>query len=1071
MVPRSTSQGAGALSGQPELVDSGNDSPFVAGARVYLCDNPGRQGTLTGKRKAVGSRVLVEIEFGPNDKQFKDRALLEITCSSHDPDELLKAGAFGHAADLRRVLIFEKIKGQLTNIFYSMESSNTTFYPHQFKPVLNFIESPVSRLLIADEVGLGKTIEAAYIWKEVQARHGARRLLVVCPAMLREKWRRDLRDKFNISGEIVTAGTLLTRLAEIAGTRTQEAFVYIVSLESIRAPSHYEDEEADKSARARLARLLHANPATSDSALFDQVIIDEAHYLRNPATGNNRIGGLLREAALHLVLLTATPIQLGSENLFQLMKLIDPDAFFDQRVFDGLIHANGSIIHAQRALWRQPPRIDDAQQALGRALTTAYFKDDAVIKRVQALLAAPTLTHDHRIEALRLLESRSLLSQYMTRSRKREVLEKRVERSPQTLKLDFLPEEKALYDSVSAQIRRRAEGRSGVHLFTLLARQRQMASSIVGALESWDDKGIIHELLAEDLGVLDEFGDKVDNPDPDIDAPQPVADIRHLERIDSKYKTLQDFISGTLTRYPTEKFVVFAFFKGTLRYLHRRLQADGVSSILLHGGGGLDKDEIVDTFARPDGPSVLLSSEIGSEGIDLQFCRFVVNYDLPWNPMKVEQRIGRLDRLGQTAERISIVNLKVENTIEDRIVMRLYERINVFRESIGDLEEILGDVTGQIARDLLQPGLSDAERERNAADTAMAIANTGAQQRKLEAEAVNLVGFSDYIMDNIRESRTQGRWLSAEELMSFVEDFFAKYFPNTEMKAAGEDRNCWMLLSAEAKAALGHFVQRTRPATHTRLHNAQRPVLCVFDPRKSSKIPSDAEFIDPSHPLIQWVRESYENDTQQIFPVSAFRVDGQEVKLPPGDYAYCVQRWAFKGLREENELAYTASHDRAFAGRGHLAAVGAPAVVAEGAKRRGRRRRRTRARQAYERAPGGGVRESTIRPTPRPAGRRWEWDTKACQPSGIGQRDQGAAALQGQPGRSSKTKGPSRSGAGNGRAGRERCGGEPARRDRRLLRLHTAYERILRTARTARHDLRSSRNTTTTSRSNLHRGR
>jgi hypothetical protein len=153
---------------------------------VYLRDNPGRQGTLTGRQKEIGTRLLVEIEFGPNDKQFKDIALLEIAHTSHDPLALVASGSFGHAADLRRVLIFEKVKGQLTNIFYSMESSNTDFYAHQFKPVLNFIESPVSRLLIADEVGLGKTIEAAYIWKEVQARHGARRMLVVCPAMLRE---------------------------------------------------------------------------------------------------------------------------------------------------------------------------------------------------------------------------------------------------------------------------------------------------------------------------------------------------------------------------------------------------------------------------------------------------------------------------------------------------------------------------------------------------------------------------------------------------------------------------------------------------------------------------------------------------------------------------------------------------------------------------------------------------------------------------------------------------------------------------------------------------------------------
>lgn len=317
-----------------------------SGIRVCLRDNPGRQGITTGQTKKAGSRFLIEIEFGPNDKQYKNVEIVENIASSHDPFSLLSRGRFGNPTDLRRILIFEKIKGDLTNIFYSMESSNTDFYPHQFKPVLNFIESPAGRLLIADEVGLGKTIEATYIWKEVQARQGARRLLIVCPAMLREKWRRDLRNRFNIGAEIVSPSALLARLQDIAEHRTQESFVSIVSLESVRTPNGYENPQ-NTTIRAQLARILDEYPATIDFALFDQVIIDEAHYLRNPSTGNNRIGRLLRDAAQNLVLLTATPIQLGSENLYQLMKILDPDVFYDSQVFDGLTRSNASIVKAQ----------------------------------------------------------------------------------------------------------------------------------------------------------------------------------------------------------------------------------------------------------------------------------------------------------------------------------------------------------------------------------------------------------------------------------------------------------------------------------------------------------------------------------------------------------------------------------------------------------------------------------------------------------------------------------------------------------------------------------------------------
>src|SRR6516165_10795276 len=206
-------------------------SPGEAGLKVRLRDNPGRQGSTTGRTRMAGSFLMVEVDFGPNEKQYKRYELLEPVSPETSLFDLLESGRFGGPSDLRRVLTFEKIKGELTNIFYSMEASNTDFYPHQFKPVMRFIESPVGRMLIADEVGLGKTIEAAYIWKELQARQSARRLLIVCPAMLREKWRGDLRKRFNITGDIISARDLYERVKDVAAHRTANSFIYITSLE------------------------------------------------------------------------------------------------------------------------------------------------------------------------------------------------------------------------------------------------------------------------------------------------------------------------------------------------------------------------------------------------------------------------------------------------------------------------------------------------------------------------------------------------------------------------------------------------------------------------------------------------------------------------------------------------------------------------------------------------------------------------------------------------------------------------------------------------------------------------
>ena len=454
---------------------------------------------------------MVEVDFGPNEKQFKRYDLLELVRDEAELFDLLESGTFGGPSDLRRVLTFEKIKGDLTNVFYSMEASNTDFYAHQFKPVMRFIESSVGRMLIADEVGLGKTIEATYIWKEIQARHSARRLLVVCPAMLREKWRSDLRKRFNISSEVCSAKYILERLEDIATHRTTNPFVYITSLEGLRSPANFEDESVNN-VRARFARLLDQNTAAEDFALFDYVIIDEAHYLRNPSTDNNRLGRLLREAAHHLILLTATPIQIGSDNLYQLLRLVDPDEFYDSFLFQEMLSANSSIVKAQRALWQHSVDADAALNAICEAEESDYFRNDAILGRIKQHLVNGLDDPDDRIEALRLLESRSLLSQYMTRSRKREVLEKRVERAPQVLTVSFKPAESTIYKHVSDRIRAQSIGKSGISLFSLIARQRQMASSIVGAIESWSEKGLLEELLWEDSRLTGDLPDTTELP-------------------------------------------------------------------------------------------------------------------------------------------------------------------------------------------------------------------------------------------------------------------------------------------------------------------------------------------------------------------------------------------------------------------------------------------------------------------------------------------------------------------------------------------------------------------------------
>jgi len=671
-------------------------NPKSSGQKVRMRNNPSKQGVTTGIVKESASRLLVEVNFGPNEKSFRKFEQLEPVENVEDLSTLISKGSYGSLFDLRRIIIYEKIKGNLTNIFYSMESSNTDFYPHQFTPVLRFFDSSLGRILIADEVGLGKTIEAIFIWKELQARQDARRVLIICPAMLRDKWKTDLLNKFNINSELINAKELVDNVKGILQnsiSRTSSIFTYIASLEGLRPPKNWEDTEKSDP-RSELAKLLDQNTTTEEFSVFDLVIIDEAHYLRNQETSNNKLGQLIRDAARHLVLLTATPIQTRSNNLFQILKLISPDDFKDQWTFERMIQENKIIIDTLRLLRQEPLDLKEILECINQSESSVYFRDNERIKRVQKEIQQKIESHsqpdiENLIKWRQTIDSCSLLGQFMTRSRKRDVLENRVKRSPQALEIDFSPLEKQVYDHISNQIRKLAKGQKGVAFFSLVIRQRQMASCIVAALKKWQEQDIIgkflqnddevfRESLWENLGLLLE-----DNPSeeylwPFADMKVSEEEIRQLKQNDSKYNKLISFLREKLCENPKEKFVIFAYFRGTLDYLRERLAEDRISTCVIHGGIKDDKKNVLNRFETKS-ISILLSSEVGSEGIDLQFCRFLINYDLPWNPMKVEQRIGRLDRLGQKADRISIIHYKINDTVEERILNRLYERINIFK--------------------------------------------------------------------------------------------------------------------------------------------------------------------------------------------------------------------------------------------------------------------------------------------------------------------------------------------------------------------------------------------------------
>jgi superfamily II DNA or RNA helicase len=889
---------------------------FDAGSRVRRINNPTQVGLARATTMERGRREFQEVDFdgaGPSLCLVETLELCPERVSHMDDFE---RGRFGGPTDLSAVITLEKLRGELTDLLYSMGAGKTDFYPHQFKPVLKFVQSGVGRILIADEVGLGKTIEAIYLWKELQVRDQARRLLVVCPSMLREKWRHELERCFGIEAGVTDARGLLEAL-ERAERNESSRFALIVGLESCRPPRRFQEAEG---VRASLARRLEAAAATDDFGLIDLTIIDEAHYLRNPETLSNRLGGLLRDASRRFALLTATPIQVHADNLFQLLHLIDPDDFPNSYEFEERRRVNEPVVAAGRLLRRAELNRAAAVASIDQTLSSRLFAADAPLKALRDRLAGDDpLTIEDQVGAARMLEERSLLGRHMTRSRKRDVLPDRVQRSAQPLSIRFQPFEKAVYDRMTAVLRAQARdawtGTLNGAMLGLVTRQRQMASSLPAAIESWRERHLIDEQVWEDFGGQDDEGDLSVPDEAHVEAPLDL-DVAELEANDSKYRAFLAAVRAELSRNSGGKIVTFAFFRATLAYLERRLAADGVSAIRLTGGMD-DQQERLEAFADAGGPNVLLSSEVASEGVDLQFARVLVNYDLPWNPMRVEQRIGRLDRLGQQADRISIINLFVTDTIEERILQRLYERIGVFETSIGDLEPILGEISEQLLTEVMDPTLTEEERRRKTDQSLAAIAERVAATRELEEEAQHLLGLNDYLLGQIDAKRDAGEWIRPDELRRFINDAFRRRFPASRLEADPIDADYFSLkLCPDARVSLQAFLEHEDPIGQARGVQRERTVF-LTNPAKLNARRGGAELIDAGHILLRWLRSALDLEGMAPHAVCAAQSTAEDSGLAPGIYAFAVQARKLSGLRREAALdvcAFRYGEDAAMTG-------------------------------------------------------------------------------------------------------------------------------------------------------------
>ncbi|MBA2735144.1 MAG: DEAD/DEAH box helicase family protein, partial [Pyrinomonadaceae bacterium] len=481
-------------------------------------------------------------------------------------EDLLNNLQFGKIGDLARILIFHKISSNLSNIFYAMQASRTDFHAYQFKSVYKFIESFNNRILIADEVGLGKTIEAGLIWLEAKARSDARRLLVVCPSMLREKWKKELRFRFDTKAEIYDAKGLRALLEDFRREGQNFQCAAVCSLNSIR-------QDSVKTILAEFENTPYK---------FDLVIVDEAHHLRNTNTKSHAVGKILSEITEAMVLLTATPIHLGSQDLYRLLNLLDENEFSELWQFEQLITENEPIVQAQNLLRYHPPKIEEAREQIEILNNFPSFRNNSNLQ--QLLTKLETISpqnHGEIVEAGLLLEKLNLLSSHISRTRKREVTEWRVVRESNSLTVRFNKREADFYRAVTESVQNRVENFSGnkITAFALMMPQRQMASCIPAMVEHYRKNSLaIDEEILEELGFDTEESQISEATNLWLELEQLVAEWDE-ETPDSKFDVLLDALRVRFEREPNTKIIVFSYFKKTLAYLNRRLGKEGFAPV------------------------------------------------------------------------------------------------------------------------------------------------------------------------------------------------------------------------------------------------------------------------------------------------------------------------------------------------------------------------------------------------------------------------------------------------------------------------------------------------------------
>ncbi|WP_201732557.1 helicase-related protein [Acidithrix sp. C25] len=805
--------------------------------------------------------------------RFLEDELEDIPEDTNDVRSWLRQNPM-HNIDTAAALTFIKIDQVLSDLFYSAFSSLTTFIPYQFLPVLKFLIGDSQRILIADEVGLGKTIEAGLIWRELDQRGSAKNVLVVCPSNLVAKWKAEMRNRFGYILRDLNDEELKSLYLRSPG-RLAASHYFVVSLEKIRS-GRFSDQ---------IVELLD-----EQSDLFDLVILDEAHNIRNSETKGFRTIKALLDDVESVVFLSATPINNDSKDLHNLMRLLRPDAYEESSVFGRILDFVKMVNEFVKFVESSEFERDEARAKLVEISETevgAAAAKSGDFKRIEQILAQGVISPEDEVRLRHSIVSLSPLASEISRMRRREVTENPVVRDVKILEVEWNEREKQIYDEYIRLLKRSCVvlGRRYGYVAQMPLRFAAscMPAFVEAATKKWEpfyaqsyksqDSDAVS--VEDALSIDDQFEEDDRSDDEKKDAPKMAGQeeikllrdesfMEHLDNFmsyasslqatDSKYEKFKEWILEFSAK-DDKQLIIFSFFTGTLKYLQKRL-ADDFDVRLLYGKTAPEaRQKIMDDF-RKGTFKILLMSEVGSEGLDFEFCTAMVNYDVPWNPMKIEQRIGRLDRFGQKSEKIHIFNMSVKDTIDNNIYMRLFDRLGVFQSYVGGHEEILGHIafTNEDISEMWSPDISPEDSEARIAQFEKArLTNFEAMKATESAEA--LVNTDRLLVKGFEaDQKRRGNYLGPNEIRIFVETFLRRV-RNSPLRPNRRPGIYSVRLDDDARSYVSRF-QRSNRQFDTAV-KSDSEVIISFDAQRA--IENGYDHVDLTHPLVQGARVCFRN--------------------------------------------------------------------------------------------------------------------------------------------------------------------------------------------------------------------